>query len=323
MIRETSQATQKIHYAMGTVMSHKAFGLQAEQCLTVAEMEIARIETELSRFLPESDISRVNASAGFCEEPVNIDTLAVLSRAAKLSKDFPGCFSVTVGPLVRLWQNAAATNSQPSPEEIRRTLGLVNDGDILLNAWAKTAMLNKFGESIDLGGIGKGFAADEIRKVFAEYEIDSAYSNLGGNVIAIGTKPDGSPWRIGIQHPRDERRMIGSVVVQDQAVVTSGDYQRFYIDSEGRRQHHILNPVSGMPANSGLISTTIIAEKAMDADALSTILFVAGLEKSLEFLGRLEHIEAVLVDENLNGYVTRGLKGRFQADENINFTYVN
>jgi len=116
--------------------------------------------------------------------------------------------------------------------------------------------------------------------------------------------------------------LIGSVAVQDQAVVTSGDYQRFYIDEAGHRQHHILNPSSGMPANSGLISTTVITDKAMDADALSTILFVAGLEKSLEFLGRLEHVEAVLVDEDLNSYVTRGLKRRFQADEKVNFTYV-
>jgi len=198
MIREISQATQKIHYAMGTVMSHKAFGLQADECLAAAEKEIARIESELSRFLPESDISRINESAGFCEEQVSTDTCAVLARAVRFSKDFPGCFSVTIAPLVRLWQVAAVTSSQPDPEEIRQTLTLVNYGDILLNAWAKTVLLNKFGQSIDLGGIGKGFAADEIRKTFAAYEIDSAYSNLGGNVITIGTKPDGNPWQIGI-----------------------------------------------------------------------------------------------------------------------------
>jgi len=323
MIRETTQATQKIHAAMGTVMSHKAFGAQAGACLNAAAGEIARIEMELSRFLPDSDISHINGSAGFCEEKVSADTCAVLSRAVRFSKDFPGCFSVTIAPLVRLWQAAVATRSQPDAEEIRRTLNLVNDGDILLNSWKKTVLLNKFGQSIDLGGIGKGIAADEIKKVFAAYEIDSAYSNLGGNVIAIGTKPDGSPWRIGIQHPREEGRLIGSVAVQDQAVVTSGDYQRFYMDGEGRRQHHILNPASGMPADSGLISTTIITDRAMDADALSTILFVAGLEKSLEFLGRLEHVEAVLVDADLEVYVTRGLEGRFQADEKVNFTYVN
>jgi thiamine biosynthesis lipoprotein len=314
---------QVTHCAMGTVMTHKAFGLHAEDSLEAVCREVARIEGLLSRFLPDSDISQVNGSAGIKSEKVSLETYDVLSKAVEFSRCFPGCFDVTIGPLVALWKMAKDSFAQPDESSIKQVLPLVNYRDLIRDPWEMTAGLRNGGQSVDLGGIGKGFAGDKIVEVFKRFGISSAYSNLGGNVVTLGAKPDGSPWQIGIQHPRQENSLIGSVSVVNQTVVTSGDYQRYFTDSQGKRHHHILNPTTGYPAESGLISVSIVTDKSVAADPLSTILFVAGMEKGLEFLRSFPQTEAILVDSNLQVYVTQGLRYRFQAAKGIEVTILD
>jgi thiamine biosynthesis lipoprotein len=187
----------------------------------------------------------------------------------------------------------------------------------MLDPGKRTAGLRRVGQSIDLGGIGKGFAGDRFLEIFKKYGISSAFTNIGGNVAAIGAKPDGSPWRVGIQHPRQENSLIGLVSVADRAVVTSGDYQRYFMGRDGKRYHHILDTSTGYPAESGLVSVTVVAGSSTAADALSTILFVAGMKKGLELLGRFPGAEAVFIDAALGVHVTAGLKQSFQAAEGI------
>lgn len=320
---ENRPVAQTTHCAMGTVMAHKAFGWHAEDGLEAVCREIAWIEGLLSRFLPDSEISRVNRSAGIKNERVSLETYDVLSKAIEFSRSFPGCFDVTIQPLVTLWHSARESLAQPEESSIRHVLPLVNYRDVILDPWEMTAGLRHAGQSLDLGGIGKGFAGDRILEVFQRFGISSAYSNLGGNVVTLGSKPDGSPWQIGIQHPRQENSLIGSVSVVSQTVVTSGDYQRCFTDSRGKRHHHILDPTTGYPAESGLISVSIVAIKSVVADTLSTILFVAGMEKGLHFLSSVPQTEAILVDSNLNVYVTQGLRTRFQADKGIAVTILD
>ncbi|MBN2392641.1 MAG: FAD:protein FMN transferase [Anaerolineae bacterium] len=320
---DNAQVAQVTHHAMGTAMTHKAFGIQAEESLAAAYSEIVRIEALLSRFAPDSEISRVNQSAGIKSESVSRETYDVLFEAVEFSRLFPGCFDVTTTPLVALWNEARASSAQPDVASIEQVLPLVNYRDVLLDSDNMTAGLRTSGQSIDLGGIGKGFAGDRIREVVKQFGVASAYSNLGGNVVTLGSKPDGSPWYVGIQHPRQEMGLIGAVAVVDQTVVTSGDYQRYFTDDQGRRCHHILDPRTGYPAESGLISVTIVAESALAADALSTIVFVAGMEKGLECLRRFPQTEAILVDTELQVYVTQGLKNRFQADQGIEVTILD
>ncbi len=323
MLLENTKVDQITHFAMGTVMTHKAFGLYAGDSLEAVCNEVARIEGLLSRFIPGSEISQVNRSAGTRSEKVSFDTLEVMSKAVEFSRSFPGCLDVTIGPLVRLWQSARGSLTQPDAYSIQQALPLVNYRDLILDPWEMTAGLRKAGQSVDLGGIGKGFAGDKILDVFKEFGVSSAYSNLGGNVVTLGTKPDGSPWRVGIQHPRQENQLIGSVAVIDQTVVTSGDYQRYFTDRQGIRRHHILNPATGYPAESGLISVSIVTGKSLAADALSTLLFVAGMEKGLGFLRSFPETEAILVDSDLQVYITQGLKYRFQADQGIGVTILD
>jgi thiamine biosynthesis lipoprotein len=310
---------------MGTVMAHKAYGLYTEECLTAVRREIARLEGLLSRFLPGSDVSRINESAGISGETVSRETYVVLTKASEFSRSCPGCFDVTIEPLVRLWQRSRADAAQPEAGDIQHALSLVDYRDLVLDPgdrcpFQRSAGLRYEGQAIDLGGIGKGYAGDRILEVYQEYEITSAYSNLGGNVVTVGGKPDGSPWQIGIQHPRDEKRILGAVSAANQTVVTSGDYQRYYTDRQGLRRHHILDPKTGCPAEAGLISVTIVAEKSITADALSTIIFVAGIEKGLEYLQHFQHTDAILVDADLRVFVTPGLRGRFQADQGVAVT---
>lgn len=323
MLPQTSSVAQSTHRAMGTVMTHKAFGPRAQESLEAVRTEVARIERLLSRFLPASDVSRVNGWAGIRSEQVSAETYDVLSEAVDFSRDFPRCFDVTIQPLVTLWSRAKESSTEPDASSIRRILPLVNYRDLMLDPWEMTAGLAHAGQSLDLGGIGKGAAGDRIVELYQEYGISSAYSNLGGNVVTVGNRPDGRPWQIGIQHPRLEHGLIGAVSVTNETVVTSGDYQRFFTDGQGNRHHHILDPTTGYPAQSGLISVTIVAGRSSVADPLSTIVFVAGMEKGLGFLRSLPGTEAILVDSDLDAYVTRGLGDRFQPANGNRVTFVD
>jgi thiamine biosynthesis lipoprotein len=247
----------------------------------------------------------------------------VLSEALEFARRFPGCFDVTIAPLVALWHTARQSFSQPDASSVQQILPLVNYRDLVLEPRDMTAGLRAVGQSLDLGGIGKGFAGDKILEIFGRFGVTSAYSNLGGNVVTLGAKLDGSPWHIGIQHPRQEQRLIGVVSVADQTVVTSGDYQRYYTDRQGKRHHHILDPRTGYPAESGLISVSVVTEKSLVADVLSTVVFIAGLEKGLECLRNFPQTEAILVDTELQIHVTQGLKHRFQADQGVDVIILN
>jgi FAD:protein FMN transferase len=311
------ESSPAVQYAMGTVMSHRGYGERAQECLEVARSEVARLETLFSRFIPESDISRVNRSAGFRREPVSRETFDLLSQAVEFSAQGEGCFDVTIGPLVNLWREAKKRYQPPSGRAIAALLPLTGHTDLILDPDARTAGLARPGQSIDLGGIGKGYAGGAVLDIYRKYGIKSACSNMGGHVVTVGSKPDGSPWQIGIQHPRCDEALIGAVSVIGKSVVTSGDYQRYFKDQTGTHYHHILDPLTGYPADAGLTSVTIISDSSITADALSTMVFVAGLASGLEMLSGYPEAEAVLIDREMRVWITPGLESSFNAPEGI------
>ncbi len=318
--RERCTVMEAAHNGMGTEMTHRIFGDQAAEALQAVQMEAQRLECLLSRFLSQSDISRINGSAGKKCEKISPETFDILQKASDISKLSGGLFDVTVGPLADLWDYKHA--SEPPPDEkIKQILSIVDYRDLKLDASQKTAGLNRTGQSLDLGGIGKGFASDRFMEILRDYGIVSAFSNIGGNVSTLGRKPDGSAWQVGIRHPR-HNGLIGAVAVAGKAVVTSGDYERYFIDRSGRRFHHILNPFTGYPGESGLASVTVVSDSAMTADALSTAMFVAGLEIGLAFLQDYPHTQAIFVDTGLQLYVTRGLRHCFKALAGIKVNYL-
>ncbi|RRJ64764.1 FAD:protein FMN transferase [Paenibacillus oralis] len=313
-LSKSTESVESAGLGMGTGLCHKAYGKNAEKALQAVGAEVKRLERLLSRFAPESDIAKINRLAGRGEVELSPEAFEVLALAGHFSGLCRDAFDVTVGPLVELWdyKNAAAA---PDRERIREALSLVNHADLRLNPASQTAGLRRKGQSVDLGAIGKGYASDKLLGVFRRFGVTSAFSNLGGNVAVLGTKPDGSPWRVGIRHPRRENRLIGAVDVIDKAVVTSGDDQRYFIDALGIRRHHLLDPSTGYPADAGLISVTIVADSTAAADALSTAVFVAGMERGRAILRSFPGAEAVIVDHRLQVYVTRGLNDCFLAAE--------
>ncbi len=307
-------------YAMNTEIGHLAYGEHAEEALCAANEELKRLEGLFSRYLPASDISRINKSAGIKAELISPDTFSLLCEAVHFSDICQGCFDITIGPLKDLWQKNAP--GIPGDAKIRQATALVNHRDLQMLPSQRAAFLKRSGQSLDLGGVAKGYASERILQLLKKSGVTSACINLGGNVAVLGSKPDGSPFRVGIRHPRKSDRLIGAISVTDMAVVTSGDDQRYFIGPQGRRYHHILNPQTGYPAESGLLCVTVVSPNASLADALSTALFAAGMENGLCILQNCPNAQAVFVDLDFHAYVTPGLKDFFQPEHGIETTFL-
>ena len=305
-----NQGAQAVHTAMGTELMHRAYGRLARRAIRAAQREALRLERLLSRFDQRSEISRINRCAGQSCVKVSRETFSLLKTAQEISFLSGGAFDITIGPLVKLWDYKHAA-SAPDAAAIQAALSLVGFGNLALCAQSCTAGLAQAGQVIDLGGIGKGYASDRAIAVFQRYGIASAFTNIGGNVSTLGAKPDGTPWQVGILHPRQEDSILGTVGVCGQAVVTSGDYERYFTDREGNRWHHIINPATGYPAQSGIISATVVADSALQADALSTALFVLGMEKGRKLLDHYPTVQALLVDDDMKVHVSKGLRNIF------------
>lgn len=303
-------------FGMNTQITYKVFGDRSDKAAGLAKAEIIRLENKLSRFITDSEVSRINRSAGRRKIQVSSETFGILAAAVRLSEITSGLFDITITPLINLWDYKHSIHV-PNEAKIKNALSNVDFRDLTLDLQNMTAGLEGRNEAIDLGGIAKGYASDCCMKVFEDSGIKSAFVNIGGNVSTLGNKPEGTPWNVGIRHPRQDGRLLGAVKVSGKAVVTSGDYERYFIDREGKRWHHLLDPFTGYPAEAGLISVTVVADSAMTADALSTAIFVAGRDRGLEFLEHFPGTEAILVDSCLQVFITKGLKDNFQAVEGI------
>jgi len=280
--------------------------IAAGEALKRAEERVRALHDRLSVFQPESEISLLNASAGCSSVPVSADTFLLLSESRRYSAISGGAFSITTRALSALWEIHARCGTVPSRMEVEHALTLVDDQDILLDEEAQTAELRRFGQSVDLGAIAKGYAADEVRRILLEGGVTGALINLGGTVCVIGDAK-----HVGIQHPdRLTGCAMGRVSLSDGCAVTSGDYERFY-EVDGTRYHHIVDPRTGYPSKSGLRSVTLIGESALALDALSTAVFVLGAEAGLTLIREL-NAEAVFVTNEMNVYCSDGLRGNFE-----------
>jgi thiamine biosynthesis lipoprotein len=292
------------NFVMDTLISIKVYSSDAElgrKALDEAFAEFTRIGNLTDRFAvknpanPEiSDVYRINQNAGLKPVPVSEDTLVMLKRSNYFAGLSDGAFDVTVGPLMDLWGFGQGQYNVPVDKELKSKLALVGYDAIVVDQAERTVFLPVKGMKIDLGGIAKGYATDMAAQKLRQIGIESAIINAGGNVYALGTKPDGSPWLTGIQDPRNANEIIAVIQAKDMAVVTSGDYQRYFI-RDGVRYHHILHPLTGEPAQ-GVISTTVTAPSATDADVLSTTLFVLGPQAGVEFISHFPHTNAVFID---------------------------
>mgnify|MGYP001519761047 CR=1 FL=1 len=244
-------------FAMDTYMTLAAYGDSADEALTAASREINRLEAILSRTIDTSDISRLNAGETVA---VQQETRELLTRALALADETGGTFDMTVAPLVALWGITSDAPHVPAQEEIDALLPLVGgehvhmDGGVTLDE----------GCAVDLGGIAKGYASQQVADIFRAYDVTSAVVSLGGNVYVCGSKPDGSVWNVGIQDPAASG-YAATVALTDCFAVTSGGYQRYFEAADGTVYQHIIDPATGYPVQSDLLSVSIVTRRSAGA----------------------------------------------------------
>lgn len=275
-----------------TVISVQIFDSVDEDVLKGCEKLCKKYDSMFSNKIEDSEISRINSAGG---NPVEVskETIKLIKKGIYYSEMSDGAFDITIAPVSSLWDFKAETPSVPSPEAIAEAVSHVNYENIIIRD--NTVKLADPQAGIDLGAIAKGYIADRIKDYLEEEGVRHAMINLGGNVLAMGSKLDGSDYNIGVQKPFDETgEPITSVKISDKSVVTSGIYQR-YFKADGKIYHHILDPNTGYPCENNLYSVTILTDSSLTADALSTTCFLLGYDRGMKLINQLDNVDAVFI----------------------------
>lgn len=301
-------------FAMDTYMTITAYGENAQKAVDEAEAEIERLDALLSTGNIDSEIAKLNESKS---ATLSEDGGYLVKRALELNKETNGAFDIAVYPIMEAWGFPTQNFRVPSEEELTELLQHTDASRISYNESTREISFSDVQMKIDLGGIAKGYTSSRIMNIFKENGIKSGLVNLGGNVQTLGTKTDGSNWRVAVQSPDDTEDYLGILAIQDKAVITSGGYER-YFEQDGVTYHHIIDPKTGYPAENGLRSVTIVSDDGTLADGLSTSLFIMGEERAEEFWREhSEKFEAVLLTNDGTIYVTEGLKNSFTTEHTM------
>ncbi len=297
---------------MGTLVAITAVApteATAQAAVTAGFREVHRLEELLSTWISSSELSRVNAAAGVKPVKVSPETFAVLRRALEIATLTAGGFNIAIGPAIEAW---SVTDRQrlPSEEELRTLRPLTDLSQVHLDEPAQTVYLAQPGMRVDVGGIGKGFTADYVVDVMRRAGASAGVVALSGDIKTFGRLPAGERFPFGIQHPRKPDAALALVDLEDEAISTAGDYERFF-ERDGVRYHHILDPATLQPAR-GCQSVTVIAREGVLADGLDTGIFVMGPERGMELVERLPDVEAVIVDSEGKVLISSGLQSRIR-----------
>ena len=303
----TQEPETATFFAMDTAMDFTVYGDAA--LLDEAETLIGSLEEQVSVTDEHSDIYAIDHTGS---GSLSGNAAELMEQALELCRRTGGALDISVYPIVRAWGFTTGSYQVPDEETIQSLLPLVDYTQIQYDAATGVVTLPE-GMEIDLGSVAKGYAGQLAAQMLREHGVQSALLNLGGNVQTVGAKPDGSPWQIGIKDPQGEDAMM-VLSVEDQAVVTSGGYER-YFEQDGQTYWHIMDPSTGHPADSGLISVTIVGDEGVVCDGLSTALFVMGLEKAADLWAQSGDFEAVFVTASGEVYITEGLRDHFALTE--------
>lgn len=299
---------------MDTKMTVKVYGEDAPEAAREAKERLLALDALWSATREGSDVERLNSGAG---EAIALSpkTMRLLRMSEEVREETKGALDVTLAPLLQLWGFTGGVHRVPTAEEIEAARALTGAGKLKLDEAAGTTRVEK-GSSVELGAVAKGYAGELVAAELKSRGVRSALLDLGGNIEVIGAREGGAPWRIGLRNPFGGA-LLGTVAVADAAVVTSAIDQRFFTDEAGNRYWHILDPATGKPAASGLASATVVASSGGRADALSTALFVMGVERAAAFWRERQDFEMVLVGMDGHVWITEGLLDRFSAGEGL------
>lgn len=304
-------------FVLGTVCNVRLIEGGSTKTTDEIFQRLRQIEDRMSANKDGTEIALVNAAAGKSAVRVSEDTFYVISKAIEYAKLMGGVFDPTVGPLVKLWNIGNDGAKVPPKSEIASALKLIDYRKVELDEKNLTVKLTAAGMKLDLGAIAKGYSADEVSKILEKHKVKAAVVDLGGNVLVFGKKKDGSLWRVGVQDPRSDRGdYIGLVTGSAMTVVTSGVYERFFIEN-GKRYHHILDTRTGFPVDNGLVSVSIITESSIDADGLSTSIFALGLENGMKMINSLPDVHAIFIDDKSKVYLSPGTNKIFKLTSSV------
>lgn len=282
---------------MGTYIMVRAYGASAKGGVEAAFSRAKELEQVFSNTIADSEVNKVNAAAKAAvgtEIPISDDMGAVLNKSLEYGAKSGGMLDCTIGELIDLWGIGTDHAAIPAESDIQALLRPDGWKDVSYDTDSNSLSFASDAVALNFGAVAKGYISDEMKQALMDEGVTSALMSLGGNVMTLGTKPDGSDWTVAITDPFAPENITASVSVADKAVITSGNYEK-YFEENGKRYHHILDPYTGAPSASDVVSTTIIADKGIDCDALSTATFLLGADKGMELINSLDGIEAVFI----------------------------
>lgn len=297
---DSQESYEDTRELMGTSIMVRAYGAHAQAGVEAAFARAEELEKVFSNTLADSEVCSVNKAAKLAAETgegtvVSDDFYTVLKTALEYSELSDGALDCTMGDLIDLWGIGTDHAAVPEDTEIQTLLRPNGWQDVTLDAEAKTVSFATDAVTLHLGAIAKGYISDEMKTVLQNEGVESALMSLGGNIMTLGAKPDGSSWSVAITNPFAPDSVIASVSIVDQAAITSGNYEK-YFEEDGKRYHHILDPKTGAPAESDVVSTTILASSGIDCDALSTATYIMGAEDGMALINALDGVEAIFVN---------------------------
>jgi len=324
-----NQYYEKSNIVMDTAVTLSASGENSKEAVEESFKKLDEINAMASTTISTSDVYKINNASGKSYVKVNPEILKMIETSIEYSKLSDGAWDITLGPIINLWGIGTDNERLPSDEEIKDKLLLVGYDKISINENDNSVMLQKQGMAIDLGGIAKGFAADEVLKIYKKYNIENGLINLGSSSIyALGKNKDNNEWSVGIKHPRSENpnEYMGIIKLSNESLSTSGDYERYFI-KDNKRYHHIIDPKTGYPVDNGVMSDTIVidgdtTDNGMLSDILTTTVFTLGPEKGLKLIDSLQGVSCEITTSDYKVYTSVGFKDRI-IDLNKEFKFVN
>lgn len=301
--RAQEEKLTRTDYLLDTVVTITLYGAR-EADLDAAFSEIRRLSDLLDAYAPFSDLGWLRAAAGQRFAALSEETMELLIFAKEMYEKTDGYLDVTVGPLIDLW-DIRSGGHYPTAEELSQALGLLGMDHLILDETNGMAYLARPGMRLDLGALAKGYIADRVKTLLLDQGVKSGIIDLGRNILLIGEKPGAKAFKLGIQSPDAQGDMLRVLSLRDKSLVTSGTYER-YFDYEGRRYHHVLDPFTGFPADTGLVAVTVLSDSSLWGDALSTACLLLGLDKGLALIDSIPDIEALFVKTDGSIVTTAG-----------------
>ncbi len=298
-------------FAMDTTISLIAYGQNAETGIEEGRKVVETLDSTLSTGNEKSQVSKLNRDGRAVFDKTG---KFLMKKSLNLYKETSGFFDISIYPVMESWGFTTKNYKVPTDDELQDVIQLVNASKIDFDNKNGKVSFKKDGMKIDFGGIAKGYTSEQVIKAYKKAGVKSGLVNLGGNVQTLGKKPSGKGWKVAIQNPNKNKSFLGVLESSDEAIISSGDYERFFVEN-GKRYHHIIDPRTGKPTSNELQSVTIVSKDGTIADGLSTSLFIMGKDKAIEFWkSHSKDFQIILFTKDEKLIVSDGLEKRFSSD---------